>query len=114
MREYKFIQNKNIMTLIDYLTALQDEYDFYAVDVHGVGFEWRIIRKNLERKDLIYWISIESVVNQKPTLFVAIHDLFDKNNQTWKLTQKQYDNLYSEITRIWRATGEQWKDRGLY
>lgn len=114
MKEYKFIQNKNIMTLIDYLTALQDEYDFYAVNVHGVGFEWRIIRRNLERKDLIYWISIEEIMNSRPTLFVAIKNLFDKNNQTWILTEKQYDNLNSEITRIWRATGEKWQDRGLY
>lgn len=114
MREYEFIQNKNINTLIDYLTVLQDEYDFYAVNVHGVGFEWRIIRRNLERNDLIYWISIETIVNQKPTLFVAVNDLFDKRNQGWKLTEKQYDKLKDEITRIWKATGEQWQDRGLY
>lgn len=48
MREYEFIQNKTIMPLIDYLTVQQDEYDFYAVDVHGVGFEWRIIQKDVE------------------------------------------------------------------
>ena len=114
MREYEFIQNKNIDTLIDYLTVLQDEYDFYAVNVHGVGFEWRIIQKDITNKDLIYWISIETIVNRKPTLFVAKHNLFDKNNQKWKLTEKQYDNLNTEIAIIWRATGEQWQDRGLY
>ena len=39
MLQHDFINTKHILSLIDYLTVLQDGYDVYAVNVHGVGFE---------------------------------------------------------------------------
>lgn len=113
MLQHDFINTKHILSLIDYLTALQDDYNFYAVSVHGVGFEWRIIRES-DNENYIYWISITVVCNHKPDLYVAKHDLFDKKNQSWKLTDEQYEMLSNEIELIWKKQGEQWQDRGLY
>ena len=113
MIQHDFINTKHILSLIDYLTALQDDYNFYALSVHGVGFEWRIIRKS-DNENYIYWISITVVSKHKPDLYVAKHGLFDSKNQRWKLTDEQYEMLSNEIELIWKKQGEQWQDRGLY
>ena len=113
MIQHDFINTKHILSLIDYLTALQDDYNFYAVNVHGVGFEWRIIRES-DNENHIYWISTEDICNHRPSLYVAKHDLFNSKNQSWKLTDEQYEMLSNEIELIWKKQGEQWQDRGLY
>lgn len=113
MLQHYFINTKQILSLIDYLTVLQDDYDVYAVNVHGVGFEWRIIRRS-DNEDHIYWIATKDICNRKPSLFVAEHDLFDKKNREWKLTDEQYKMLNSEIELIWKKQGERWQDRGMY
>ena len=113
MIQHDFINTKHILSLIDYLTALQDDYNFYAVSVHGVGFEWRIIRES-DNENLIYWISTKDICNHRPSLYVAKHDLFDSKNRSWKLTDEQYEMLSNEIELIWEKQGKQWQDRGLY
>lgn len=113
MIEIESITDKAVDSLIEYIKRNQNEYDVYAVSVHGVGFEWRLIRRN-EDKKFIYRISVEKICNSDATLYVTKKDLFDKRNMIWELTDKQYNLIDKEIRAIWRAQGERWQDRGLY
>lgn len=113
MIKHKDITTEHIQNLIDYITEHKDDYDFYAVNVHGVGFEWRIIVKDKDSK-LLYWISIEAILGRTYTLFVATDNLFDKNNQQWCITEEQFNLLDKVITKYWKNTGEKFQDRGLY
>lgn len=71
-----------------------------AVNVHSVGFEFRL-------GDL----SLEDILNRDFTLW---YTLPNGTHTHISLSKGNYDILYRILDKYWKETGEVWEDRGLY
>lgn len=78
---------------------LKEHKQVRAVNVHGVGFEFRLGN-----------LSIEDILNRDFTL------RYYKNNklQSVDITREQYRELYLILREEWRKYTELWEERGLY
>lgn len=70
-----------------------------AVNVHSVGFEFRL-------GDL----SLEDILNRDFTLWYVL----DGKRTHISLSKDNYDMLYRILDKHWKEAGEVWEERGLY
>lgn len=105
----KRLSDDDIKSLKKYIKEHNDEFDIYGVNVHSVGFEFRLYSKD-DRPKLSY-ISLEDILSRHYSLYMWDKDM---NTFEFKLTESQHEMLYRIIDKYWKQTGERFQDRGLY
>lgn len=102
------LTNTQIDNLISYIKKFNNKFDIYGVNVHGVGFEYRLYaNSNLK----VSYLSLEDIMDNRFSLYVD--DINDKH-YSFTLTESQYRKLDSVINVYWKKTGKRFEDRGLY